>query len=167
MSSKLPQGKVFAKIYIPRFAKNYVRLIGQGTFQKITLNNIGVGHYVASQWPGQVGNFAVAAHRTSHGAPFFKIDTLTTNDEVFIETNKVWYTYKYLQTKIVTPDNLGVIDKVPVGLNGAAAGGKYMTMTSCNPKWSNTQRIVVWLELVDTQETSLGMPPELVKLQAQ
>ncbi|MFM2384374.1 MAG: hypothetical protein RL166_248 [Actinomycetota bacterium] len=165
ISKNLQQGKVFGKLYIPRFGKTYERLIGQGTFQKITLNKIGPGHYVNSQWPGEIGNFAVAGHRTSHGAPFNKIDTLQQGDLVFVQTNDYWFTYKYRQTAIVAPSEIGVIGKVPTGLTGAVAGGKYMTLTSCHPKWSNNQRIIVWLELVDQQSTSLGKPYELVMLQ--
>lgn len=165
ISNKLAQGKVFGKIYIPRFANDYVRLLGQGTFQAITLNKIGPGHYLSSQWPGEVGNFAVAAHRTSHGAPFNKIDTLQAGDQVFVETNDGWYTYEYRQTKIVDPTDVGVIRSVPKGMTGAHKGGSYMTMTSCHPKWSNRQRIVVWLELVDQQPHSAGMPLALRKLQ--
>ena len=161
----LKQGKVFGKLYIPRFGKTYERLIGQGTFQKITLNKIGPGHYLSSEWPGQVGNFAVAAHRTSHGAPFNKIDTLTEGDLVFVETNDGWFTYKYLQTAIVDPSEVDVINSVPKGLTGAHPGGKYMTMTSCHPKWTNRQRIVVWLELIGEQSTSQGKPTALEVLQ--
>jgi sortase A len=154
----LKQGKVFGRIYIPRFSNDYVRQIGQGTFQKVTLNKIGVGHYVRSQWPGQEGNFAVAAHRTSHGAPFNKIDTLQEGDNVYVETNDGWFTYTYRQTAIVDPTFIEVIDKVPVGMTGARKGGRYMTMTSCHPKWSNKQRIIVWLELTNQNEI---MPLEL------
>jgi sortase (surface protein transpeptidase) len=48
-------------------------------------------------------------------------------------------------------------------MTGAHSGGKYMTMTSCHPKWSNKQRIIVWLELVDEQSHIIGMPSELQK----
>jgi len=166
ISNKLTQGKVFGKLYIPRFEKNYVRLIGQGTFQAVTLNKIGPGHYLSSQWPGEVGNFAVAAHRTSHGAPFNKIDTLQTGDKVFVETNDTWFTYEYRQTAIVDPTAVGVIAKVPEGMLGAVKGGKYMTMTSCHPKWSNKERIIVWLELVDEQPHTSGVPAALRTAQA-
>ena len=162
--SDLKQGKVFGKIYIPRFSNDYVRLIGQGTLQNVTLNKIGVGHYVRSQWPGQEGNFAVAAHRTSHGAPFNKIDTLSTGDNVYIETNDGWFTYTYRQTAIVEPTAIEVIDKVPAGMFGAKKGGHYMTMTSCHPKWSNKQRIIVWLELTNQHES---MPWELKQVLGQ
>lgn len=165
MSAKLAQGKVFGKIYIPRFGKDYERLVGQGTFQKVTLNKVGIGHYLSSQWPGQKGNFAVAAHRTSHGAPFNKIDTLQKGDVIFVETNDTWYKYEYRQTAIVKPTQVGVIRKVPKGMKGAHKGGSYMTMTSCHPKWSNKQRIIVWLELVSSTPTKDGIPDELLALQ--
>jgi sortase A len=165
MRTNLKQGAVFAKIYVPRFAKDYERLIGQGTFQKVTLNVVGVGHYVSSDWPGEAGNFAVAAHRTSHGAPFADIDRLKAGDKVWVKTNDSWFTYEYRQTKIVKPSEIGVIDDLPKGLTGAIAGGKYMTMTSCHPKWTNQQRIIVWLELVKTDPKSVGKPFELLEAQ--
>lgn len=166
ISGKLQQGKVFGKLYIPRFGKSYERLIGQGTYQNITLNKIGPGHYLSSQWPGEIGNFAVAAHRTSHGAPFNKIDTLQAGDSVFVQTNDEWFEYEYRQTAIVKPTDISVIKRIPLGLNGAQAGGRYMTLTSCHPKWSSSQRIIVWLELVSTQPASQGTPFKLLKLQA-
>ena len=76
----------------------------------------------------------------------------------YIETNDGWFTYTYRQTAIVEPTAVEVIEKVPVGLDGSHAGGYYMTMTSCHPKWSNKQRIIVWLELTNQSET---MPTEL------
>jgi len=161
----LRQAAVFAKLYVPKFGKDYERLIGQGTFQKVTLNVVGVGHYVYSDWPGEEGNFAVAAHRTSHGAPFADIDRLKAGDKVWVETNDSWFTYEYRQTKIVKPSEIGVIDDLPKGLTGAIAGGKYMTMTSCHPKWTNQQRIIVWLELVKTDPKSVGKPFELLEAQ--
>jgi len=163
ITPNLKQGAVFAKMHVPRFGKDYERLVGEGTFQKVTLNIVGVGHYVTSEWPGEVGNFAVAAHRTSHGAPFADIDQLQNGDRIWVETNDSWFTYEYRQTKIVSPMDIGVIDNLPQGLDGAVYGGKYMTMTSCHPKWSNDQRIVVWLELVETNAKSRGMPADLLE----
>ncbi|MFM2024906.1 MAG: hypothetical protein RLZZ56_919 [Actinomycetota bacterium] len=165
MRPNLKQGAVFAKIYVPRFGKNYERLIGQGTFQKTTLNVIGVGHYVSSEWPGEVGNFALAAHRTSHGAPFANIDTLKAGDRVWIETNDKWFTYEYRQTAIVDPTQVGVINDVPNGLENAIEGGHYLTMTSCHPKWSNKQRIVVWMSLIQTIDRNQGKPVALIEAQ--
>lgn len=162
MTDKMPQGKVFGRIYVPRFDKDYVRLLAQGTLQRITLNDIGVGHYLKSEWAGEVGNFALAAHRNSHGAAFDKIDKLTNGDRVYIETKNKWFTYEYRQTVIVAPTEIGVIAPVPKGMNGAHEGGKYLTLTSCHPKWSaNQQRIIVWLELVEESNATDGVPQDL------
>ena len=165
MKGNLKQGAVFAKLYVPRFEKDYERLIGQGTFQKITLNVVGIGHYVSSRWPGEPGNFALAAHRTSHGAPFSKIDTLKAGDKVWVETNENWFTYEYRQTAIVEPTDTSVLRDLPPGLTNAKKGKSYLTMTSCHPKWSNKQRIVVWFELVNTQTKDLGKPADLIEAQ--
>lgn len=166
-SKTLKQGKVFGKMYIPRFGNDYVRLLGQGTMQKITLNTVGVGHYLRTQWPGEVGNFAVAAHRTSHGAPFSDVDKLRDGDRIYVETNKSWFTYQYRQTKIVKPTEVGVINKIPQGMTGAVAGGKYLTLTSCHPKWSNDERIIVWLEQVEERPRQSGMPFALKELRGE
>jgi len=63
----------------------------------------------------------------------------------------------------VHPSEIGVIENVPKGFVGANSGGKYMTMTSCHPKWRNEKRIVVWLELVKEEPKSSGMPADLLE----
>jgi len=163
--SGLKPATVFAKVFVPRFGKRYERLIGEGTRVKTTLDTVGVGHYSSSSWPGEVGNFAIAAHRMSHGAPFADIDKLRAGDKVWVETNDSWYTYEYRQTLVVEPTDVSVISSVPPEFAIAVAGGRYMTMTSCHPKWTNRQRIVVWLELTASQPRLAGMPESLTDAQ--
>ena len=43
--------------------------------------------------PGEVGNFAVAAHRSTHDEPFANIDDLRVGDKVYVQTREAWYTY--------------------------------------------------------------------------
>jgi sortase A len=144
------EGQVFARVTVPRFGDGWVRLVGQGVMWHPTLNEIGIGHYRQTQMPGEVGNFAIAAHRGGFGGTFRNIDQLQSGDKVFVETRDAIYTYRYLQTKIVKPNDINTISKAPRELIGARKGAKYMTMTSCYPTWVNTHRIVVWLELVKT-----------------
>ena len=146
--TSLKTGDVFAKIYIPRLGDDWVRLIGEGIVWEPVLNKIGVGHYPKTQLPGQAGNFAVAAHRGGFGGSFRNIHRITTGDHVYVQTNSGWFNYEYRQTKIVLPKEVGVIKPIPEGLDTAVAGGKYMTLTSCDPVFVNTHRIIVWLELV-------------------
>lgn len=157
-------GQIFGRMFIPRFGTDWTRLVAQGTRWHPVLNEIGVGHYNNSALPGAVGNFAVAAHRGGFGGSFKNIHRLRAGDRVYLETNKYWYVYKYLQTKIVDPSDVSVTDAVPAELVGSHVGGKYMTMTSCTPIYVNTQRIVVWLELVETIPTENGPPAELGKV---
>ncbi|MFM7030051.1 MAG: class E sortase [Micrococcales bacterium] len=141
------EGEVFARMTVPRFGKDWARLIGQGTRWHPTLNEIGVGHFRGTALPGGVGNFAVAAHRGGFGGTFRDIDKLGPGDKVYVETRDAIYTYVYMQTKIVKPSDIGVVAPVPAELIGAVAGGHYMTMTSCYPIWVDSHRIVVWLSL--------------------
>jgi sortase A len=125
------------------------------------LNEIGIGHYVNTVMPGEIGNFAVAAHRGGFGGAFREIDKLTNGDRVYLETKDTWFIYKFLETEIVLPTDVGVIAPVPVKLDGSTPGSRYLTMTSCTPIFVNTERIISWFELERTQSTELGMPRDL------
>ena len=139
---------IFAQLYVPRFGENWTRLVAEGTRWHPVLNEIGVGHYRNTAMPDEVGNFAVAAHRGGFGGAFKEIHRLQEGDQVYLKTRDYWFTYKYLQTKIVEPTATGVLGPVPDGLDGAVQGGRYMTFTSCTPIFVNTERIIVWFELV-------------------
>jgi sortase A len=147
-SSELATGQIFAKLYVPRFGKDYVRNIAEGTSVSMVLNTIGIGHYPSTQMPGEVGNFAIAGHRAGNGGPMRNIDKLVTGDLAYVETTNKRYTYRFLQYKVVSPDALGVIKPVPEGLNGAVATASYLTMTTCTPIYINTERFIAWFELV-------------------
>jgi len=157
-------GDIFGRMYVPRFGSEWTRLVAEGTRWHPVLNEIGIGHYNNSVMPGEVGNFAVAAHRGGFGGAFKNIHRLVEGDRVYVETNSYWYIYKYLQTKIVEPEDISVIDAVPAELDGSHDGGKYMTMTSCTPIFVNTQRIIVWLELEKKTPITDGTPTELGKV---
>lgn len=150
-STQLAIGEVFAKLYAPRLGENYVREIAEGTGLNEVLNTVGIGHYQNTQMPGEVGNFAIAGHRNGNGGPMRNIDKFVDGDLVYVETATTKFTYKYLQTKIVSPDDLSVIDAQPAELSKKAESGKYLTLTSCTPIYVNTDRIIVWFEQVAEQ----------------
>jgi sortase A len=140
-------GDVFARLVAPRLETDYVRLVGEGTKWHPVLNEIGIGHYTGTALPGEVGNFATAAHRGGFGGSYRNIHRFVEGDKVYVQTNEAWYTYRYLQTKIVKPDEIDVISPAPKSLIGSKEGGRYMTMTSCDPIYVNSNRIIVWFEL--------------------
>ena len=88
--------------------------------------------------PGQVGNVVVAAHRTSHGAPFRHIDQLVAGDVVNFTIDDQVIEYVVTSTEIVNPDALWIVD--PTDTPTA-------TLFACHPPGSVAQRIVVKLEL--------------------
>jgi sortase A len=152
----VPLGKAFALIRIPRFGKTYVKPIYQGT--ELSILDKGVGHYVGTQMPGQVGNFAVAGHRVTYGKPFNEIATIRPGDAIVVETATTWYVYRAVRHVIVTPDHIEVVDPVPQH-PGQTPTQAWMTMTACNPEFSARQRYVEFSRLVQVLPKSAGKIP--------
>jgi sortase A len=175
----LPAGQGFANLYIPRLGKDYVRTVVQGTSDRDLAS--GPGHYVTSQLPGQLGNFAVAGHRVSKGQPFLNLDRLRPGDKIIVQTARNWYVYAVLGSRsaylaasrltdpgkreaaiaaaLATPDSQGVrgreivhpaavhvIDPVP-NHPRAVATRALLTLTTCHPKYSADQRLIVHAQL--------------------
>lgn len=151
----------FATMYVPRWGYDYVRPISEGTDKKGVLDPLGIGHYVGTVMPGGWGNFAVAGHRTTYGKPFDRIEELQVGDAVVIRTESDWYVYLVTSTEIVTPNDVGVIAPVP-DQTGATANGRYLTMTTCNPKYSASHRYIVHARLSYWMASSSGTPAEIV-----
>jgi len=155
----LQAGEPFARMYVPRFGSGWVRPIIQG----VTLGDLhkGVGHYPKSALPGELGNFAVAGHRTTNGHPFRNIDKLNVGDQVFVETKDAWYTYTVYQARLtVKPEDVYVVAPVPApNQGGAVPTERLMTMTSCHPPYSASQRMVVHLKLSAKRPRGDGPPP--------
>ena len=106
---------------IPRFGADYAWQIAGGVTRARTLDPIGIGHYPGTPMPGDVGNFALAAHRTTWGAPFNRIAELHVNDAIVVETAEGWYTYRFRTLEYVTPSEVEVLLPVPQ-VEGAPPG---------------------------------------------
>ena len=142
----LPQpadAEIFGTMYIPRFGADYAFPVAGGVTRENTLDDIGIGHYPGTQMPGEVGNFAVAAHRTTFGKPFNQIASLHVGDAIVIETPDGWYTYRFRTLEYVKPDAVEVLAPVPQE-SGVSADGRYLTMTSCSPMYSRAERIIAY-----------------------
>jgi len=109
----------------------------------------GPGHYPGTAMPGQVGNFAIAGHRTTHGAPFFRIGELRPGDVITAQVKGRRYTYQVFSRDIVNPDQVSVVAPVP-DQPGVTATDRLLTLTSCNPKYSASQRLIVHARYVST-----------------
>ncbi|MEV4679726.1 class E sortase [Streptomyces kurssanovii] len=157
-------GEPFAVMYIPRFGKNWDRPVLQGTEPGVLRK--GLGHYASTGRLGATGNFAVAGHRRTHGDPFKDFPELRPGDEVVLTDGTTWFTYRIANRPHRTvPDDIGVIEPVPRPLRREAAPfdepGRYLTLTTCEPEWGSSHRLVVWAHLDATHPVTDGEPPAL------
>lgn len=90
------------------------------------------------KWPGQRGRVIVSGHRTTHSAPFYNLQALGKGDRIFIRTKWGNFTYVYDRMRIV-PDNS---DAIVVPSTQAQ-----LVLTTCNPRFSASQRLVVYSDL--------------------
>ncbi|WP_150307345.1 class E sortase [Planctomonas psychrotolerans] len=155
-----PETESFATLYVPRFGADYVRPIAEGVGTRTVLNTLGIGHYPGTQMPGEVGNFAIAAHRTTYGAPFASIADLRLGDPIVVRTADGWYTYRFRTMDYVPPSGVEVLNAVPA-LDGAEPTDRIITLTSCNPRFSSAERIIAYGVFDSWRPNAAGPPPEL------
>lgn len=149
-------GEGFARLYVPRLREDvWGTPVVEGTAQADLAR--GIGHYVGSALPGEMGNFAVAAHRATHGEPFRNIDQLVAGDLVIVETAESWVTYRLDNDEIVTPRDTWVVGPVP-GQPGATPSEALITLTTCHPRWGSSERWIWWGSLIETVGRD-GPPP--------
>jgi sortase A len=152
-------GKPFAIMYIPRLGftwnKPVLENTATGTLKK------GLGHYAHTAQLGQKGNFAVAGHRRTYGDPFKDFPELRRGDAVVLTDGTTWFTYRIDKGPYKTvPSDIEVIDPVP-RKSGYTRSGRYLTLTTCDPEWGHSHRLIVWAHLDSTQPVEAGKPPAL------
>lgn len=159
-ATKLRNGKGFAFLHIPRLGRSWSVPVVQG----VSLPDLarGLGHYPGTALPGEVGNFAVAGHRATNGEPFAYLDRVQVGDLVVAETRQRWFTYVVDRTKIVSPTSVWVLDPVP-GKPNAKPVQALLTLTTCNPRWASTERLIVFGHLEETRTKADGPPTVLLR----
>ena len=133
-------GQPFAFIAIPAFGPRWRFTLIQGT--ALAQLDLSPGHVPGTQWPGQVGNFAVAGHRVTAGNPFWSLPSLKAGDLVYIQTQLNQYTYRITGKQWVMPTDLGVLDPVP-GHPAQHPTQRLITLITCDPAWTGTHRVIV------------------------
>ncbi len=91
--------------------------------------------------PGQVGNAVIAGHRTTNGAPFYHLDRLAPGDLITIETLIGVHEFRVTDIRVVAPSDTWVATQWN--------DGAWLTLTTCHPRFSSRQRLVVFAQLVD------------------
>jgi sortase A len=155
--------KTFAVMYVPRFGADWTRQIAEGVGVADVLNTKRIGHYPTTQMPGAVGNFAVAAHRLTYGAPFRDIDQLQIGDKIYVATKDGYYSYVFRNLEYVNKHGVGVLDPVPQ-LPAVDPTQRLLTLMSCNPKYSVAERIVAYAVFDSWRPISDGPPAEIAPL---
>jgi len=130
-----PEGDAVAIIEIPKINVNKAVVQGVGTEDL----KKGPGHYPSTPMPGEKGNAAIAGHRTTYGHPFYDLDALKPGDDIFISTRVGKFQYKVDHSMNVSPSDVAVLDPTPDNL---------LTLTTCTPRFSAAQRLVVVSKLI-------------------
>ena len=148
------EDKAVARLEIPRMGLN--RIVVEGaTADALTK---GPGHFPETPLPGQLGNAAIAGHRTTHLHPFFDIDKLQPGDQIFVTTFNGRYVYQVTGTEVVDPSDYA--DVIPTTDVTKAT----LTLVSCTPRYSATNRIVVRADLVPDLSDALTEAAPVVSL---
>ncbi|RAY14927.1 class E sortase [Actinomadura craniellae] len=144
-TEKITLGSGIAQIRIPRFGKKYRYVVVEG----VDLSDLrkGPGHYPGTALPGQVGNFVVSGHRTTYSAPFNRAAELRSGDEILIDTRDKQYVYEVTSRRVVQPTAMEVTAPVPFH-PGRKPERRLLTITTCHPKYSAAQRLIIFGELV-------------------
>ncbi|MFJ4094381.1 class E sortase [Kitasatospora sp. NPDC089913] len=153
-------GKGFAIIHLPKLGQKFP--IAEGTAKAPVLDKGLVGHYSGTGMPAdKAGNFALAAHRNTHGEPFRRINQLGKGDKIVVETATAYYTYEVTGGIPETPpSNVSVIRPVPNGA-GFSGPGRYITLTTCTPEFSSKARLIVFGKMIEERPRSQGKPAAL------
>jgi sortase A len=135
----IAEGDPIARIEMPRIGVDKIVVAG---VEKNDLKK-GPGHYPETPLPGQLGNAAIAGHRTTFGQPFFDVDKLADGDEIILTTLTGRYVYRVTGQQIVSPSDYQVIATTdPTRAT--------LTLTSCHPKYTARERIIIFAELDPT-----------------
>lgn len=141
-----PDGEAVAIIRIPKIGVD--KVVVEGT----TVDDLrkGPGHYAGTPLPGQIGNAAIAGHRTTYGAPFENLDQLADGDTITVETLAGTFDYRVTSVArpgdeppwepvfVVNPSQTEVLEETPTQAT--------LTLTTCNPKYSARERLIVKAE---------------------
>jgi sortase A len=131
-----PVGAAIDHLVIPRIGLDTYVIEGVGESDLVN----GPGHYPGTVLPGQDGNAAIAGHRTTYGAPFFNLDALRPGDVIEVTARGGQpFRYQVTGSSVVSPDDVAVLDPTAF---------PELTLTTCNPRYSATSRLIVTAKLV-------------------
>src|SRR3546814_395100 len=109
----------------------------------------GAGHYADTPLPCEIGNVAIAGHRTTYGRPFHNVDLLEVGDEITLQTPIGECTYAVSEEPfVVKPTDTHVVANTPDEAS--------LTLTTCHPKGSARERLIIKATLVTSTAGSVA-----------
>jgi sortase A len=133
---KVP-GKAVAILRIPDIEVNYVVVEGTDTESL----KKGPGHYTWTSYPWEdTGTVGIAGHRTTYGAPFWSLEELTRDDRITLATEYGIFNYRVTHKRIIHPSDASVLNPTE---------RPTLVLTTCNPRFSAAQRLVVFADRVN------------------
>jgi sortase A len=149
------EGEAFAQIRIPKVDVDVTVLAG---VRRRDLK-MGPGHMPGTPVPGQPGNAVISGHRTTYGAPFADLNDLVPGDRIEVDTAIGTHVYEVREAPercrdqeglcIVKPTELWVTDPLD---------GSWLTLTTCHPRFSARQRLIVFAQLVAGPNADVIVP---------
>lgn len=130
-----PPGGPVGILAIPKIGVSMVVVEGTDADQLRS----GPGHYPGTPLPGEAGNVAIAGHRTTYLHPFYNLDGLAPGDPISVLTVQGLFVYHVVSIQAVDPTDVAVVAPTPTPM---------LTLTTCNPRYSASQRLVVQAALV-------------------
>ena len=159
----VPRGQASALIRIPKFGPKYVVPVLEGVDKASVLDKGAFGHFQSGgvngqevAYPGDVGNYALAAHRVTHGEPLRHMPDLRPGDKIIVETDDTTYTY-VLDTNpndlVISFTGVWVLDPLPHNPSGGpepaqVQGQHLITLTTCSEIFHTDNRMIAFGHLV-------------------
>jgi sortase A len=144
-AGKIADGAPLTRLEIPKLGVSTV--VVEGT--NATALAAGAGHYRDTPLPGDTGNVSIAGHRTMNGHPFNRLDELKPGDTVILVTPFAKHTSQLVQNFdghanpwVTGPNDWEVV---------AATKDAMLTLTTCNPKGSASERLIARAKLVKSE----------------
>jgi sortase A len=133
---RVQTGDSLTRIKIPKINVDVV--VVEGT--SASALRAGAGHYPQTPLPCEIGNVAIAGHRTTYGKPFANLDRLAEGDVIILETPIGACTYEVSRAPFpVDKSDFRVIDPT---------ADRTLTLTTCHPKGSAKQRLIIKADFV-------------------
>jgi len=98
----------------------------------------GVGQHIGSANPGENGNLVLSGHDDVFGEVFRDLDKLQPGDQLTLYTMQQQYVYLVVETRIVEPSQVEVMNPT---------SDSTVTLISCYPYMVDKKRIVVFAKL--------------------